>query len=138
MKEIIKKNRNVLLILIDILIIISCYIASILFLNVPIDNIKALVMQIAVVVIVYQIFLNIFHMYQSRCSVLIGAFFPAQYYRTFQLCLMPNVPGFSRSTQFRYPSSHALPNSSFISADSSASSSLISAKISSEGVGGTN
>lgn len=49
MKEIIKKNRNVLLILIDILIIISCYIASILFLNVPIDNIKALVMQIAVV-----------------------------------------------------------------------------------------
>ena len=68
MKEIIKKNRNVLLILIDILIIISCYIASILFLNVPIDNIKALVMQIAVVVIVYQIFLNIFHMYWQVSS----------------------------------------------------------------------
>ena len=72
MKEIIKKNRNVLLILIDILIIISCYIASILFLNVPIDNIKVLVVQIAVVVIVYQIFLNIFHMYQNMMRYEVG------------------------------------------------------------------
>ena len=72
MKEIIKKNRNVLLILIDILIIISCYIASILFLNVPIDNIKALVVQIAVVVIVYQIFLNIFRMYQNMMRYEVG------------------------------------------------------------------
>ena len=55
MKEIIKKNRNVLLILIDILI-----------------NIKALVMQIAVVVIVYQIFLNIFHMYQNMMRYEVG------------------------------------------------------------------
>lgn len=68
MKEIIKKNRNVLLILIDILIIISCYIASILFLNVPIDNIKVLV----VVVIVYQIFLNIFRMYQNMMRYEVG------------------------------------------------------------------
>lgn len=72
MKEIIKKNRNVLLILIDILIIISCYIASILFLNVPIDNIKVLVVQIAVVVIVYQIFLNIFPMYQNMMRYEVG------------------------------------------------------------------
>lgn len=69
MKEIIKKNRNVLLILIDILIIISCYIASI---NVPIDNIKVLVVQIAVVVIVYQIFLNIFRMYQNMMRYEVG------------------------------------------------------------------
>ena len=71
MKEIIKKkkcsfNFN------RLLIIISCYIASILFLNVPIDNIKALVMQIAVVVIVYQIFLNIFHMYQNMMRYEVG------------------------------------------------------------------
>lgn len=72
MKEIIKKNRNVILILIDILIIISCYIASILFLNVPIDNIKVLVVQIAVVVIVYQIFLNIFRMYQNMMRYEVG------------------------------------------------------------------
>ena len=72
MKEIIKKNRNVLLILIDILIIISCYIASILFLNVPIDNIKVLVVQIAVVVIVYEIFLNIFRMYQNMMRYEVG------------------------------------------------------------------
>ena len=72
MKEIIKKNRNVLLILIDILIIISCYIASILFLNVHIDNIKALAIQIAIVVIVYQIFLNIFRMYQNMMRYEVG------------------------------------------------------------------
>ena len=72
MKEIIKKNRNVLLILIDILIIIGCYIASILFLNVPIDNIKVLVVQIALVVIVYQIFLNIFRMYQNMMRYEVG------------------------------------------------------------------
>lgn len=72
MKEIIKKNRNVLLILIDILIIIGCYIASILFLNVPINNIKALVVQIAIVVIVYQIFLNIFRMYQNMMRYEVG------------------------------------------------------------------
>ena len=72
MKEIIKKNRNILLILIDILIIISCYIASILFLNVHIDNIKTLTGQITVVVIVYQIFLNIFHMYQNMMRYEVG------------------------------------------------------------------
>ena len=72
MKEIIKKNRNVLLILMDILIIIGCYIASILFLNIPIDNIKVLVVQIAVVVIVYQIFLNIFRMYQNMMRYEVG------------------------------------------------------------------
>ena len=72
MKEIIKKNRNVLLILMDILIIIGCYIASILFLNVPINNIKALVVQIAIVVIVYQIFLNIFRMYQNMMRYEVG------------------------------------------------------------------
>lgn len=72
MKEIIKKNRNVLLILIDILIIISCYISSIFFLNIHIDNIKMLAMQILIVVIVYQIFLNIFHMYQNMMRYEVG------------------------------------------------------------------
>lgn len=72
MKEIIKKNRNVLLILIDILIIISCYISSIFFLNIHIDNIKMLAMQILIVVIIYQIFLNIFRMYQNMMRYEVG------------------------------------------------------------------
>ena len=72
MKEIIKKNRNVLLILIDILIIISCYVASIFFLNIHIDNIKTLAMQILIVVIIYQIFLNIFRMYQNMMRYEVG------------------------------------------------------------------
>ena len=72
MKEIIKKNRNVLLILIDIVIIICCYTASVIFLNIHIDSIKALAIQIAVVVIVYQIFLNIFRMYQNMMRYEVG------------------------------------------------------------------
>lgn len=65
MKEIIKKNRNILLILIDIIIIIGCYTASLLFLDMQITNIKKFIIEMAIVVIVYQIFLNCFRMYQN-------------------------------------------------------------------------
>ena len=72
MKEIIKKNRNVLLILIDIIIIIGCYIMSMLFLNVHIEDMKTFAIQIAIVVIVYQIFLNMFRMYQNMMRYEVG------------------------------------------------------------------
>ena len=72
MKEIIKKNRNVLLILLDILIIICCYIATIFFLNIHIANIKLFTTQMLIVVIIYQIFLNIFHMYQNMMRYEVG------------------------------------------------------------------
>ena len=72
MKELIKKNKNILLILIDIAIIIGCYAMSMLFLNVHIDNIKTFAIQMLIVVIVYQIFLNIFHMYQNMMRYEVG------------------------------------------------------------------
>ena len=72
MKEIIKKNRNVLLILLDILIIICCYIATIFFLNIHIANIKLFTTQMLIVVIIYQIFLNIFRMYQNMMRYEVG------------------------------------------------------------------
>ena len=72
MKEIIKKNRNILLILIDIIIIIGCYTASLLFLNMQITNIKKFIVEMAIVVIVYQIFLNCFRMYQNMMRYEVG------------------------------------------------------------------
>lgn len=72
MKEIIKKNRNILLILIDIIIIIGCYTASLLFLDMQITNIKKFIIEMAIVVIVYQIFLNCFRMYQNMMRYEVG------------------------------------------------------------------
>ena len=50
----------------------SIIIASIFFLNIPIDNIKMLAMHILIVVIIYQIFLNIFRMYQNMMRYEVG------------------------------------------------------------------
>ena len=72
MKEIIKKNRNILLILIDIIIIIGCYTASLLFLDMQITDIKKFVIEMATVTIVYQLFLNIFRMYQNMMRYEVG------------------------------------------------------------------
>lgn len=72
MKELIKKNRNILLILLDIIIIIGCYLASILFLNTQVSNIKQLIIEIGIVVITYQVFLNLFHMYQNMMRYEVG------------------------------------------------------------------
>lgn len=72
MKEIIKKNRNILLILIDIIIIIGCYTASLLFLDMQITNIKKFIIEMAIVVIVYQIFLICFRMYQNMMRYEVG------------------------------------------------------------------
>lgn len=72
MKELIKKNRNFILILIDIIIIISCYTASMLFLNTQIENVKKFVIEMIVVIVVYQIFLNIFRMYQNMMRYEVG------------------------------------------------------------------
>ena len=72
MKKIIKKNRNILLILIDIIIIVGCYTASLLFLDMQITNIKRFIIEMAIVVAIYQIFLNIFRMYQNMMRYEVG------------------------------------------------------------------
>lgn len=65
MKELLKKNKNILLILIDIMVIICCYVVAMLFLNTKINNLQNFMIDMVIVVIVYQIFLNCFRMYQN-------------------------------------------------------------------------
>ncbi len=72
MKELIKKNRNLFLILIDILVIIVCYSISIFFLNINITNITILLKEIIIAVLAYEIFLNIFQMYRNLTQYEIG------------------------------------------------------------------
>ena len=57
MIEIIRKNRNLLLLIIDILIIIAGYIASMIFLSIKVQPIS-FIKQVGLCIIIYEIFLN--------------------------------------------------------------------------------
>lgn len=72
MKELLKKNKNILLILIDIMVIICCYVVAMLFLNTKINNLQNFMIDMVIVVIVYQIFLNCFRMYQNMIRYKVG------------------------------------------------------------------
>lgn len=72
MKELLKKNKNILLILINIMVIICCYVVAMLFLNTKINNLQNFMIDMVIVVIVYQIFLNCFRMYQNMIRYEVG------------------------------------------------------------------
>lgn len=72
MKEIMKKNRNLLLIIVDIIIIIVCYLVSIFFLNIEITNIITFIKEIAIAILIYEAFLNIFQMYRNMMRYEVG------------------------------------------------------------------
>ena len=72
MKELLKKNKNILLILIYIMVIICCYVVAMLFLNTKINNLQNFMIDMVIVVIVYQIFLNCFRMYQNMIRYEVG------------------------------------------------------------------
>ncbi len=72
MKELLKKNKNILLILIDIMVIICCYVVAMLFLNTKINNLQNFMIDMVIVVIIYQIFLNCFRMYQNMIRYEVG------------------------------------------------------------------
>ena len=72
MIEIVKRNRNIFLILIDICIIIGIYLISMLFLDINIDNVTDFIKEIILAIAVYEIFLNIFHMYQNMMRYEVG------------------------------------------------------------------
>ena len=72
MKELLKKNKNILLILIDIMVIICCYVVAMLFLNTKINNLQNFMIDMVIVVIVYQIFLNCFRIYQNMIRYEVG------------------------------------------------------------------
>lgn len=75
MKELLKKNKNILLILIDIMVIICCYVVAMLFLNTKINNLQNFMIDMVIVVIVYQIFLNCFRMYQNMIRYEVGKYY---------------------------------------------------------------
>lgn len=72
MIEIMKKNRNLLLVLVDIAIIIACNLVSIFFLNIEVTNVGILAKEILIAVIVYEIFLNFFQMYRNMMRYEVG------------------------------------------------------------------
>ena len=72
MIEIVKRNKNIFLILIDICIIIGIYLISMLFLDINIDNVTDFIKEIILAIAVYEIFLNIFHMYQNMMRYEVG------------------------------------------------------------------
>lgn len=71
MVEIIRKNRNLLLVIIDILIIIAGYIASMIFLSIKVQPIS-FIKQVGLCIVIYEIFLNVFHMYQNMLHYEVG------------------------------------------------------------------
>ena len=71
MVEIIRKNRNLLLVIIDILIIIAGYIASMIFLSMKVQLVS-FIKQVCLCVVIYEIFLNVFHMYQNMLHYEVG------------------------------------------------------------------
>lgn len=72
MVEIIKKNKNLFLVIIDIAIIITCYLVSIFFLSIEITNIITLVKELVIAVFIYEVFLNIFQMYRNMMRYEVG------------------------------------------------------------------
>lgn len=71
MVEIIRKNRNLLLVIIDILFIIAGYIASMIFLSMEVQLVS-FIKQVCLCVVIYEIFLNVFHMYQNMLHYEVG------------------------------------------------------------------
>ncbi len=71
MVEIIRKNRNLLLVIIDILIIIAGYTASMIFLDLEVQPVS-FIKQVCLCVVIYEIFLNVFHMYQNMLHYEVG------------------------------------------------------------------
>lgn len=72
MVDIIKKNKNLLLVIVDIAIIIVCYLVSIFFLSVNITDYISIIKELAIAVITYEIFLNIFQMYRNMMRYEVG------------------------------------------------------------------
>ena len=72
MVEIIKKNKNLFLVIIDIAIIITCYLVSIFFLSIQITDVIDIVKELAIAIIVYEIFLNIFQLYRNMMRYEVG------------------------------------------------------------------
>lgn len=83
MIESMKKNRNLLLILVDIIAIIVCYLVSIFFLSIEITNVKTFIKEIVIAIVIYQIFLNVFQMYRNIIRYEVGKDYIKYIFSTF-------------------------------------------------------
>ena len=73
MKNVVKKYRSLLTLILDVLIIILGYIVAVVFLNTTEDiNIIYLLKGIAIHILCYQMFLNIFGLYQNLLEYEVG------------------------------------------------------------------
>lgn len=72
MKCIIKKNRNLLLIVFDIIIVVLGYILSLIFLDVKDLNVMLLAKEIVIYIVIYELYLNIFRLYQNMLEYEVG------------------------------------------------------------------
>lgn len=72
MIEIMKKNRNILLVIVDILVIIFCYLVSMFFLDIQVNDFINLAKEILVAIVMYETFLNIFQMYRNMMRYEVG------------------------------------------------------------------
>lgn len=72
MKCIVKKNRNLLLIVFDIIIVVLGYILSLIFLDVKDLNVTLLAKEIVIYIVIYELYLNIFRLYQNMLEYEVG------------------------------------------------------------------
>ena len=72
MKCIVKKNRNLLLIVFDIIIVVLGYILSLIFLDVKDLNVMLLAKEIVIYIVIYELYLNIFRLYQNMLEYEVG------------------------------------------------------------------
>ena len=72
MKCIVKKNRNLLLIVFDIIIVVLGYILSLIFLDVKYLNVTLLAKEIVIYIVIYELYLNIFRLYQNMLEYEVG------------------------------------------------------------------
>lgn len=72
MKCIVKKNRNLLLIVFDIIIVVLGYILSLIFLDVKDLNVTLLAKEIVIYIVIYELYLNIFKLYQNMLEYEVG------------------------------------------------------------------
>ena len=100
MVEIVKKNKNLFLVIIDIAVIITCYLVSIFFLDIEVINVINLVKELAIAVLIYEVFLNIFQMYRNMMRYEVGKDYIKYIISSFLAIILISILGFAFHFQY--------------------------------------
>ena len=100
MVEIVKKNKNLFLVIIDIAVIITCYLVSIFFLDIEVINVINLVKELAIAVLIYEVFLNIFQMYRDMMRYEVGKDYIKYIISSFLAIILISILGFAFHFQY--------------------------------------